>query len=69
MTYSTKDECYEDVFMCLTTGILQVEDLSVLRTFYEEIEHYECCQGIAEAYKDYENIRRITEGEEDSQQN
>ena len=63
MMYSTKDECYEDVFMCLTTGILQVEDLSVLRTFYEEIEHYECCQGIAEAYRDYKKLNYVRQGD------
>lgn len=59
MIYTTKDECYQDILISLTTGILVEEDLALLRRHYEEIEHYECCQGIAEAYRDYQKLQRI----------
>ena len=58
MIYTTKEECYEDVLISLTSGILLVEDLRFLQDHYEEIEHYECCQGIAEAYADYEKLKK-----------
>ena len=56
--YTTKDECYQDVLISLTSGILLPEDLGTLRNYYEDIEHYECCQGIAEAYADYEKLKK-----------
>lgn len=63
MMYTTKDECYQDILISLTTGILYAEDLALLRRHYEELEHYECCQGIAEAYKDYQKLQRIYDNE------
>lgn len=63
MIYTDKDECYKDILISLTTGVLAEEDLSVLRKYYEEIEHYECCQGIAEAYKDYKKLLYVNEGD------
>lgn len=56
MIYTSKKECYEDVLVGLTTGLLQEEELRHLRKFYEELEHYECCQGIIEAYIDYQKL-------------
>lgn len=58
MIYTSKDECYQDILISLTQGILEVQDLNDLRRFYEEIEHYECCQGIAEAFVDYEKLKQ-----------
>lgn len=58
MIYSSKEECYQDILISLTSGILVAEDLALLRRHYEEIEHYECCQGIAEAYKDYQQLKK-----------
>jgi len=58
MIYTSKDECYNDIFISLSTGVLLEEDLAILRRHYEELEHYECCQGIAEAYKDYQKLKQ-----------
>lgn len=63
MIYTDKDECYKDILISLTTGVLEEEDLGVLRKYYEEIEHYECCQGIAEAYKDYKKLLYVNKGD------
>ena len=58
MIYASKDECYQDILMSLTTGLLVTTDISMLREFYEETEQYECCQGILEAYIDYERLKK-----------
>lgn len=58
MIYTTKEECYQDVLISLTSGLLLPEDLRLLKGFYEETEQYECCQGILEAYIDYERVQR-----------
>lgn len=58
MKYTSKEECYQDILMSLTSGLLEVEDLALLKRHYEELEHYECCQGIAEAYYDYEQLKK-----------
>ncbi len=63
MIYTDKDECYKDILISLTTGVLEEGDLGVLRKYYEEIEHYECCQGIAEAYKDYKKLLYVNKGD------
>jgi len=65
MIYTDKDECYKDILISLTTGVLEEGDLGVLRKYYEEIEHYECCQGIAEAYKDYKKLLYVNKGDTD----
>lgn len=58
MIYTSKDECYQDVLISLTSGILLPEDIATLRRYYQDIEHYECCQGIVEAYYDYEKLKK-----------
>lgn len=58
MIYIDKKECYNDILLSLLIGTLQEEDLRFLRTYYEELEHYECCQGIAEAFVKYQEIKR-----------
>lgn len=66
MIYASKDECYQDILMSLTTGLLVPTDISLLRQFYEETEQYECCQGIIEAYIDYEKLRRESDDDSES---
>lgn len=66
MIYTSKDECYQDILMSLTTGLLVPTDISLLRQFYEETEQYECCQGIIEAYIDYEKLRRESDDDSES---
>ncbi len=58
MMYADKDECYQDILMSLTTGLLVPEDIRLLKGFYEETEQYECCQGILEAYVDYKKLQK-----------
>jgi hypothetical protein len=53
MSYLSKRECYTDIFMSLSTGIIGESELYLLRQFYEDTEQYECCQGLVEAYVDY----------------
>jgi len=53
MTYSSKEECYTDVYTSLSLGILDEEEVRHLLEYYKDIEHYECCQGIVEAYADF----------------
>ena len=66
MIYASKDECYQDILISLTTGLLVPNDISLLRKFYEETEQYECCQGIIEAYIDYEKLRRESDDDSES---
>lgn len=60
MIYTTKEECYKDVLTSLMVGMLQEDEVRHLKEFYEEIEHYECCQGIIEAYIEYDRWRKQT---------
>jgi len=60
MSYLTKEECYSDILISLTTGIIEETDLSILRYYYEQEENYECCQGLAEAYVDYKKAKNVT---------
>lgn len=53
MTYSSKKECYTDVYTSLCLGILDEREVRHLLEYYKDIEHYECCQGIVEAYADF----------------
>jgi hypothetical protein len=66
MIYASKEECYQDILISLTTGLLVPTDISLLRKFYEETEQYECCQGIIEAYIDYEKLRRESDDDSES---
>jgi len=53
MSYFSENECYADVFMALSTGIIEETELYLLRQYYEDTEQYECCQGLVQAYVDY----------------
>ena len=53
MTYLDKDECYDDILISLTVGVLAEEDIRHLLNFYTETENYECCAGVVEAYAEY----------------
>tara|TARA_R100000734_G_scaffold12595_1_gene9360 strand:- start:16831 stop:17040 length:210 start_codon:yes stop_codon:yes gene_type:complete len=53
--YFSEKECYEDTYLSLCLGLLGEEEVRHLLSFYRDIEHYECCSGIAKAYKDYRN--------------
>jgi len=53
MTYSSKKECYNDVLASLRLGILDKEEINHLLDYYRDIEHYECCQGIVDAYDSF----------------
>ena len=59
--YISKKECYNDILLSLLLGTVQEQDIRHLRTYYEDIEHYECCQGIAEAYVKYLSLIHISE--------
>jgi len=67
MIYTNKDECYQDVLISLTTGVIEEQDIAILREYYQDIEHYECCQGIIEAYVDYQKLKKevnVTQGDQ-----
>jgi len=53
--YYSKEECYTDCMVSLSLGIIEESEIKGLIEYYESGEHYECCQGIVEAYKDYKN--------------
>lgn len=54
MIYYTKEECYQDTLISLRYGTVDVEDLRHLVMYYSDLEHYECCAGIIEAYVQYQ---------------
>ena len=54
MSYLTKKECYDDVLKSLKLNISSYPDKELLLKYYEEDEDYICCQGVLEAYNDYE---------------
>tara|TARA_B110000881_G_C18468749_1_gene460201 strand:+ start:650 stop:829 length:180 start_codon:yes stop_codon:yes gene_type:complete len=56
MSYLTKKECYDDVLKSLKLNIISYPDKELLLKYYEEDEDYLCCQGVLEAYKDYEKL-------------
>jgi hypothetical protein len=58
MIYIDKKECRDDILLSLLLGTLEEGDLRFLRAYYEELEHYECCQGIAEAFVEYQEIKK-----------
>ena len=68
MIYTSKEECYQDILMSLSTGILVEQDIAMLKEFYQEIEHYECCQGIVEAYVDYKKLQKEYDYSNDDQE-
>jgi hypothetical protein len=51
--YSSKEECYRDIYASLSLGILSDDEIRHLLNYYKDIEYYECCQGIVEAYADF----------------
>jgi hypothetical protein len=53
MTYSSKQECYNDVLASLRLGILDKEEIELLIDYYRDMEYYECCQGILDAYDSF----------------
>ena len=56
MSYHTKKECYDDVLKSLKLNIISYPDKELLLKYYEEDEVYICCQGVLEAYNDYEKL-------------
>ena len=58
--YFSKEECYNETYLSLTLGVLAEEDVRHLMKFYEDTEHYECCAGIALAYKEYKEKKEIS---------
>lgn len=67
--YYSKEECYHDTLISLRFGTVDVEDLRHLVEFYKELEHYECCAGIVEAYAQYEKeCRNATKNQEASRE-
>jgi hypothetical protein len=65
MIYSSKEECYNDILISLELGIIQETDVRHLLEYYKEIEFYECCQGVVDAFVKYKKNKnedtRITE--------
>lgn len=59
MTYSSKQECYTDIYTSLSLGILDEYEIRHLLEYYKDMEHYECCQGIVEAYADFKRKKQI----------
>lgn len=53
MYYPSKRECYLDILMSLRVGVLHEIDLKSLMDYYREMEFYECCSGLAEAYAQF----------------
>jgi len=49
--YYTKDECFRDVLASLRANIIDEMELDTIMSYYEELEYYECCSGIKEAYE------------------
>lgn len=49
--YYTKDECFKDVLASLRANIIDEMELDTIMSYYEELEYYECCSGIKEAYE------------------
>jgi len=56
MSYLTKKECYDDVLKSLKLNIISYPDKQLLLKYYEQDEDYLCCQGVLEAYNDYEKL-------------
>jgi hypothetical protein len=53
MIYSSKEECYDDILLSLELGIIEESDVRHLLEFYKELEFYECCQGVVDAFVAY----------------
>lgn len=58
-----KEECYADMYLSLTLGVIQEYDVALLVDYYKNLEHYECCQGIVEAYADYKKNNKTQKQE------
>ena len=48
--YLPKEECFRYALAFLRSGWISEKELNRLIDFYLEHEHYECCQGILEAW-------------------
>ncbi|MAO21147.1 MAG: hypothetical protein CMJ25_10390 [Phycisphaerae bacterium] len=65
MLYYTKSECYTDTLLSLRLGIVSEEDLRYVLEYYKDIEHYECCAGVVDAYVEFKREKKqIIEDEE-----
>jgi len=53
-----RKECYDDIIMSLIQGLLVKDDINVIIQHYEDLEQYECCQGILDAYNDYRKTKK-----------
>ena len=53
MIYSSKEECYNDILLSLELGMIQETDVRHLLAYYKEMEFYECCQGVVDAFVQY----------------
>ena len=50
-SYYTKEECFKDVLASLRANIIDDVELDMIMDYYEELEYYECCSGIKQAYE------------------
>jgi len=66
MIYYTKEECYVDTLLSLRLGIVLEEDLKHLLDYYKQGEHYECCSGLVEAYKQFKTEKKVLDEQEES---
>ena len=57
--YSSKEECYRDVYASLSLGLLNEDEIRHLLDYYKDMEYYECCQGIVEAYADFKGKKQL----------
>jgi hypothetical protein len=69
MIYASKKECYDDILLSLELGIIEDQDIRHLLKFYQEMEFYECCQGVVDAFVTYtknknEHTESTTRGSE-----
>jgi len=51
------------MYLSLTLGVIQEYDIALLVDYYKNLEHYECCQGIVEAYADYKKNNKTQKQE------
>ena len=60
MIYSSKEECYNDILLSLELGMIQETDVRHLLAYYKEMEFYECCQGVVDAFVQYKKNNTLT---------
>jgi hypothetical protein len=59
--YLSENECYSDALYCLEANISNINDVIFVLKYYENEEHYECCNGIIKAINEYKNIIKVDE--------